>query len=192
MFTLFVLGSFWFWALLVITFGLLTGYVNRNNEDDGYISTVIFVLALAAFFGLGNHDLFFSLLDYIKNSPLTFFGYVAGYLAIGSIWSFIKWYYYLVDYKNKYIEQKNSNASYKPTLRVPVAKEHKGDIIMWMSYWVVSVFWTLIHRWVTKIWTTLFLKFEGLYNKLSKNVFKDLVEEDEKEKAEADIKKASK
>lgn len=192
MYTFFVFGSFLFWVLVVLTFCLLTRFVNRNKEDDGYISTTIFVLALGVFFGLGNHDLFFSLIDFIKNSPLTFFGYIAGYLAIGSIWSFIKWYYYLVDYRQKYLEQKNSTASYKPTLRVPLAKEHKGDIIMWMSYWVVSVFWTLIHRWVTKIWSTLYFKFEGLYNKLSNSVFKDLVDEEEKEKAESDSKKTTK
>jgi hypothetical protein len=90
----------------------------------------------------------------------------------------------LVDCKNKYIEDKLKYPTTSSELRVPKAKDHKGDIIMWMSYWVVSVFWTLIHRWVTKIWTTLFLKFEGLYNKLSNNIFKDLVDEEAKEEAE--------
>lgn len=174
MLELFVLGSFWFWVLLVVTFGLLTGYVNRNKDDDGKIATFFFVASLALFFFLGNKDLFFSLLDYIKNKPLGFIGYVAGYLSIGAVWSIVKWYYFLIDYKNKYLSEKSNYPN--RTLTIPTASEYKSDIIMWMTYWTVSLFWTLIHQWVGKIWTKIYQNLEGVYNKISKNIFKDIID----------------
>ncbi len=175
---LFLLGSFWFWALLTTTVILLTYFVNSNDENDGKFATTILILATGLFFFLGNRELFFTIMDFIKNEPLTFLGYVAAYLTIGAVWSIIKWYYFLLDYKKQYLVDKVRYSTVK--LTIPVAKKYKADIIMWMSYWTVSLLWTLTHQWVTKIWSTIYSKLESTFNKISSHVFKDMEDDIEK------------
>ena len=178
MLELFAFGSFWFWVLASVIFFTITGFVNRNEEIDGRIATTFLVIGLGLFFFLGNVDLFFSLMDFIKDEPLKFILYVGSYLIVGAIWSVVKWYYFLLDYKKDYLERK-SRSTYPVSFDIPTAKNYKGDIIMWMSYWVVSIFWTFVHQWVHKIWNNIFSKLEGVYNKISNHIFKDIVIEEE-------------
>ena len=169
--TLLVIGSFWFWASLIIAFVLLSIYVNQE-DSIGFGASAVVIIWLTVFF-VFNQDIFNKLLSFIIESPLTFISYILLYLSLGLCWSFYKWYAYLVDYK-KTVVKKLADARNPYTYEIPKASKHKDDIILWMCYWVISAYWTLISKWVVKVWYTLYNKFENLYDKMSVNMFKDI------------------
>jgi hypothetical protein len=185
--TFFLIGTFWFWSLVIITFVLLSIFVNKE-KSSGTLATTIFLLSLGAFFYMGNQELFFEFIDFVKNSPFAFLGYVVGYVFIGAIWSVVKWYFFLVEVKNYYLERKQRHSD--ASLVIPLAKNYKSTIIMWMSYWIVSIYWTFLKEFVTGIWNKVYIHLGGLYDKMSNRIFKDVVElkakEDEAKKAKED------
>ena len=168
----FTIGTIGFWALFIITFIILTVYVNKD-EGNGWLSTLSIVL-FGAFVGFTNQDLVLSLLHFITDNPLKFILYIILYVFAGAIWSVMKWYFFLVEKKNEFIQSKIDYPSTTHKLNIPLAKDHKGTIILWMSYWIPSLFWTFINQWVSKVWTKMFNNLESVFNKISKSVFKDI------------------
>ena len=92
----------------------------------------------------------------------------------------IKWFTILIDKKNEILENriKYPNIHGNNKIEIPLAKNYKSDIILWMSYWHVSILWTLIHKWIGKIWSNIYNRLGFLYNQISKYVFKDFPESD--------------
>ncbi len=174
MFELFVFGTLWFWLLLIASFAILTYQVNIGS---GFKSFLVFALTLFLFIFMGNLEFFDSFIYYIKNNSGKALLIFLGYFLAGAIWSIVKWYYFLLNSKE---EQKKRKIDY-PSLakdfkfKIPKPSEHKSDIILWMSYWPFSAFWTLIDNPFKKIFNGIFKRLEGVYNKIAAYVFKDLI-----------------
>lgn len=169
---IFQLYTFWFWILLTTTILPITYFINRNEENDGSRATFLLVLSTILFFALGNIKLFFEILDFISLNPTTILLYVIPYLILGIIWSFIKWYLFLLSEKKRYLLEKDTYKNRE--LIIPQATNYKSDITMWIFYWIFSLLFTLFHDWVYYIWKRIRLRLDFFYNKISEKVFKDL------------------
>ncbi len=185
--TFFLLGTFWFWSLVIVTFVLLSIFVNKE-KSNGALATTIFLIALSLFFYCGNQELFFDFINFIKDNPFKFLGYITGYILIGAIWAVVKWYFFLIEIKDNYLERKQSHSD--AHLSIPLAKHFKSTIIMWMSYWIVSIYWTFLKEFVTGIWNNIYKRMGGLFDWMTNKIFKDVIElkakEDEAKKAKED------
>lgn len=144
------------------------------------------------------------------------------YFVIGSLWGLFKWYVYvhkrLGEYKAaraEYLQEKKTteltpelaakfqdrleernrwlSGDRKITAQPPLASEHKGDIIRWMSYWPFSMLGTLLNDFARKVWNSIYTFMAETYNRVAARVFRGVtadVQMAEQFKAEQEKKKA--
>ncbi|MBI2108785.1 MAG: hypothetical protein HYT93_01205 [Parcubacteria group bacterium] len=182
-FGLFVLGSFGFWTLVVIANIALFACTENERPFLG-IFVLLGTFLLLQF--LGDLHLF----TYLKNHPFAIFMYFGGYLVCGTVWSVLKWYFYLLNKKEEYEELKkqhfsdsdmdeknlenwkrtNTHSEMKRLIRSSIF-DYKEKIVTWMTFWPWSVLWTLIDDFVFKVFNKIFYYIRGLYESIKKRVF---------------------
>lgn len=59
----------------------------------------------------------------------------------------------------------------------PEARDHKGRVIGWMTYWPWSLFWTMINDPIRKLMRFLYNRISGLLNKISKHAYRDTADD---------------
>ena len=162
----FLFGTIGFWLLAAIAF-ILVMLSLENKRWGGTGATLTMVLFFVTLYYLGGQTLpsFFS---FIKDNPITCILYVLGYVSIGVIWSFVKWYYFLLNYKDT-IDKRNPD--WKKW--IPQASSYKGRIIAWMTYWPMSALWTIINDPIRRLFNRLHKKLDKVYQKISDRVFRD-------------------
>ncbi len=96
---IFLVGSFWFWALVGIETLFLFGAIRANRGWPAGWSLVIFVMALWV---LGDFNSF----KWIYENPIELLKYAGGYVALGVIWSLVKFKLICVDIRDAYVEIK--------------------------------------------------------------------------------------
>jgi hypothetical protein len=166
----FVIGSFWFWLLVVVAYVLITICLEYPRWG-GSGATLIFILSFAALWFWGGtfvSDLFSFIADNKLLSILMF----AGYFLVGIVWSFVKWYFYLLNCRDKISAQIESNRTYYSS--IPTAKDNKGRIISWMTYWPMSIVWTIFNDPIKRMCKYFYQIFESWYQGISNKVFADI------------------
>src|SRR5262249_7022559 len=97
----FVVGSLWFWLLLVGEMILLLVLV---EWDQGAIATVTFGLTILLLQFLGDVNIY----DYVIHHPWTVVLGAAGYFAIGTLWAIAKWWFYVREQRAWYDELRSA------------------------------------------------------------------------------------
>ncbi len=172
LFELFMVGTFWFWALLAVVTVLM--FICTEFEKGGWATiSVLGTLALLNFCG----DV--PVLSYIWNHPITILLGVLGYFALGTGWAVVKWWFYVKDQlwhynelkgefikENKLeikvnqaivgVEMQNKWADYlrwhDRSIDIhPQINKHKMAVYIWIAYFPFSLIWTLINDPVRKI-----------------------------------------
>jgi hypothetical protein len=150
--TLFILGSVFFWILTIITLVLMFNFI--AEEETGYSSLTIAIYA-ALFFSLGNSEMFYNIINFIKNYPLASTAYVLLYAILGVLWAVWKFYFYLktISYSSLHDLRKDSDRySYK--------------IVYWISYWPVSLIRDLAINPFSKISAFTYSICKGLFTRM--------------------------
>jgi hypothetical protein len=208
---LFVVGTFWFWALVVAWIIMLFIFIENENGIGATISMIIFGCCLQFF---GNVDF----LGYVMENPLTIAMIVGSYFLLGGIWGCVKWWVFCRDRWEEYMETKEEflrskglpagtkvvpdefklewtrklkqHGEYRGrTLAdTPRVRDNKGKILRWMSFWPVSLIWSLINDFVKRVFKTIYQKIAGFLQRIADNMFAgaqdDLVDEDQVAQAE--------
>ena len=166
---IFAFGTVWFWILTAAAIIAIVAFVENDEEQNGTGATITLGIFLAGLIFLGNSEFFRGILHFIVNNPGMIIGMFVGYLALGVVWSFVKWYLFLnkkVAYANEHeLTLKDSEISYK---------NNKSRIITWMSYWPFSAAWTAINNPVKKAFEFLSEKLSGGYQKMSDSMLKNV------------------
>ncbi len=159
MWTLLALGTFWFWTLLIISSIIIIACL-ENDSGTGATITMSFFIILFFFFGGG--DEIRGIFDFIKMYPQRTIGIVFLYFLAGTVYSFIKWYFYLLDAKERGVNKHSSTV---------MASENKGRIISWMSYWPLSLVWTFLDQPVKRLFTWIYNRTSKVYERIHAHVF---------------------
>ena len=209
---LFLVGTFWFWALVVAEIILLFIFIENENGIGATISMIVFGCCLQFF---GNVDFF----NYMIENPLSIAIVVASYFLLGAIWGCVKWWIFCRDRWEEYLEMKEDflrskglppgtkvipdehklewtrklkeHGSYRgrTLAQSPRVRDNKGKILRWMSFWPVSLIWSLINDFVKRIFKTIYQKIAGFLQRIADNMFaganEDLADEEEVARAEA-------
>lgn len=189
----FIFGTLWFWLLLAVVGIVITVYLEagENGKDtNGTGATLTLIGFGIVYYFMGSSEHIRNIFQYIMHHPLTIFGYLGAYYGVGVGWSIVKWYFYLKFKAAELSEEldeeldKYTRMDYLPSKFKISARDKKGTIIAWMTYWPFSVLWTMVHKFVRQAFQFLYIKFEGVYNSISKRVFADVTAKFEAKKAE--------
>jgi hypothetical protein len=200
MWELFVLGSFGFWALVVIASVILL-YCAEN--DRGGLATLTVIGSLCLLNWCGNIPVF----SYIWHNPLAIIPGIAGYFVLGTLWGIGKWYFYVreqlaryYEVKQKFIDNKKLSISVYDAIPEELKEEwvmairsfyddycghyavvevnpkiakHKMQMYVWIAYWPWSFVWTMINDPVRKIFRAIYNRIAGMLQAISDSLFKD-------------------
>jgi hypothetical protein len=169
---LFAFGTLWFWLLIILTFILITTFVEKE-EQSGTGATIILIISVFLIGIFGNFESFKNIFNYAVTNPWTVLGFFALYVVLGIVWSFFKWYFYLSTIKEEVKEKKeNCIKFYRQEIDISLSV-NKNRVIVWMSYWPFSIIWTLINDPIKKLYRYILHKISGLYQKISDRMFKE-------------------
>ena len=141
-------------------------------------------------------------LAFLKTNYVLILKYTAYYFGIGIVWSFVKWYFFLLKAKDEYQRRKKEFLSTllkkeahvanearegkihpayqkewvkeaKMYKLVPKASDNKARITTWMMYWSFSMIGTLLGDWLSQLWNAIYNLFGNMYDRISKAVFGD-------------------
>ena len=167
MFELLVFGTVWFWiSLVILTVAVIACIENENG--GGALFALIVVGLLYYFFGEAKT---WSVWGWMLQNPLSSLLLFVSYFAVGTIWCFVKWYYFLLDTRDVLEEGQLISAD-----DVPTAKDHKRDIVRWISYWPFSFIWWVVGDFITRIARAIFERIQRLLNKMSLSVFDSVID----------------
>jgi hypothetical protein len=184
-----ILGlSVFLWLLIVVD---LIGLVwCTENENPFIAAAIVGVSALVAHFAFG-----VSILALLVANPLMTLAFLGGYLVAGVMWAFPKWWFYVRNKRNAYLERVRSflkgvgyegwnDATTVPDehlarwfglygrqrLRiVPLARDHKSRILHWMAWWPFSMLWTLINDPIRHIYRWAWESLRGIFDSISRS-----------------------
>jgi len=176
---IFLLFSGWlFWLVLIIAFIIATVFVENDSSDSPVLGpTITFIIFLVICY-LSNRSLSEAYVISWSRNPGPLLVGILIYVGVGIAWSFVKWLFLLIDYKNDVSKQKYTypsnhyhESAYK-ILLIPKASDNKSAIIAWMVYWPCSVFWTCLNKPFVAIYNVL----ASSYDRLAKYILGDLTE----------------
>lgn len=168
--SIFVFGSVMFYILLFVASIIIIVATELEEQNSWLFWTIPITIGLL-YIG-GNSEAIKSSLNYVSENPGQIILYVFFYLVVGTIWSFVKWYLYLVEMRNHYREY-GSSSYYRENYSL---NQNKERILNWMLYWPLSALWILINQPIRKMFKWIIKTFGSQYQKISDNVFKDLNE----------------
>jgi fatty acid desaturase len=172
--TLFALGTFWFWLLIVVS---MTSIIALIENEQNVIADIIFVVTMLALYKLGCGTALATIGMWVAAHWFYSILIFLGYLLAGTAYSFIKWFIFLEDGRARIIREKSYfyESDWLPS-------ENKSRITHWMIYWPLSGIWTMISNPVAKAFNRIFYRLESVYLKMSNKIMADLIEKKNNEK----------
>jgi len=174
-----IFGTVWFWILTIISIGFIIYFLESSIDDyadtgGGFQATVVLVLFILAYYFLGSREHVVDILTYVKHHTGIIGLLFASYLVLGVIWSFFKWYFFLLNKRDKYRE-KIADGYKQVNINdyIPSAKNNKSRIMSWMMYWPMSGLWTLINDPVRRAFQFLYNRVESYFDRMSKSLFSE-------------------
>lgn len=196
MFELFVIGTFWFWALIVAEIILLFMFVEWENGFGATISLFIFA-AMLQWFGDTN------IIGFVFDNPLKLVAVVAAYFLLGGVWGTVKWWIFARDcleeyeeLRDNFLRNKNLPAGttvpqafrrewkqnldrnrdrsyngYRTLAEAPRARDNKSRIMRWMSFWPVSMLWSFLDDFVKRVFRTIYQRIHNFLQRIADNMW---------------------
>jgi hypothetical protein len=197
-----IFGTFWFWFMVVIGWIAITAILEVHTELDrhpdeggGSWATAVVILGVAAYFFLGSDVHVKTTFNFLMDNPLITVGGVLAYFLTGILWAFAKWHFFLNRIREEFDEDCKNGREYKiKDFEIPKAGDYKNRITTWISYWPISMSWTVLDDPLKKIAHNIYLKCGKIFDSMSVNKFKDVEQRKQevlakKEKEEAERKR---
>jgi hypothetical protein len=172
-------GTLWFWIAFVVASGLIIFFLESAleelNEDDGggWKSTLTIIGFVGLYWWLGDSADLLSILQYIKTNTVGFLTWIGVYILIGLVWSVVKWYFFLLNARDKAVERQKDGRILE-NYELPTAAKNKARIITWMSYFPFSMLWTVINEPFKRLYNFLYGRFVSVFERLEKYVLGEL------------------
>lgn len=169
--------------IYIIAFTIITIWLIIATEIEWFgwsTLTIIASIVAAKYFNI--FDIFFQIKEHAFENCV----YTIAYIAIGVIWSFAKWFFFLMnsrDKTRKWLEQELERKSHTmyintnpPVIKIPQASDNKGRITAWTIYWPFSFVGTILNDPFRKLFSFIFNQFKNLYQKIANSIYEKDVE----------------
>lgn len=178
-------------VLVILELLLLLGLVASERPYSALLSIAVVAAILDLCFGTGVYAT-------LWHHPWTAVAGVLGYIAIGVLWSFPKWWFFVHQVRDRYIDELNGYklsrglapdkilnpdemAAFKKATHYrwdnqipPQVSKNKNTVLVWMMYWPFSLLWTLFDEPIQRAFRWIFERIKGVYQRISESVFSDL------------------
>lgn len=187
--TFLAIGGIGFWSLVALETILLLCWIEW--EYSGLATLSVLITAIIMQFGCH-----VDIIGYVQTSPIVVLYFALGYFATGTVWSVIKWWFFVRGERRKYDEYKEtwlknqgiegnsipdnlkgsflssipSYGSDKIEIR-PQVGWHKARIFLWIAYWPWSCLWTVINDPVRRICREIYSSIKATLQKISDHVW---------------------
>jgi hypothetical protein len=153
--------------------------------------TVVVVVALVAVYHLAVFAFIaatwyafthLGIITYIVTHPWQSAAYAAGYFVVGAAWSVAKWWFaetsrvrhvrslYVERYSDQTLKGFQTWAEFiKPLKSRP--SQHKADITAWITFWPVSLVWTMVDDPVRRLCRRIYDELQGVYQRITDRVW---------------------
>lgn len=179
-----------FWILCAVEFIWIFWCVEEEHPGRAFMS-IILLGALLCFFG----D--FNVFSWIKDNPDIIASYGMYYVAAGFLWGIVKYFFFLSKIRREYkalktkymktynltemraehLNNMHNDYSYKYDMPNTDFINNKARIITWMSYWPISLVWTLLRDFATRIfeciWDWTQAMFKTMHDKILGEILND-------------------
>lgn len=183
-------GGVIFWVLTAIAAIALVSEISANKVGAAFFTLLAYTAVMMLF---SNTPVW----TWIKDHPSYLLYGFGLYIVCGAIWSVIKWYFYLLNIRDRYEDLRsawlkrqgftdvptdaNDRAKFKADVvdRVPgtygvfppQASHHKGAITTWMMFWPFSLAGTVFGDFLNRIFKTVYSWLAGMMQRISNGVF---------------------
>lgn len=146
----------------------MTFEADRENRSIAFWASVFFILLVLM---IGNH--IGLTWDHLGDNLMLTFICFFGYVAVGMVWSFVRWYFYLRRVLEDFREAQEKGNRLNQTLHDirPSAAKHKAMITEWILYWPVSFVWTMLNDPLVRCVNFMFGRLRNLYQSMSDKMF---------------------
>jgi len=193
MFEIFAVGTIWFW-ILICTIVVVELLCAANNAFYGGIG---FIVGFGVVFAFGGA--LTELGSFIYAHPFITIGYAAAYLAIGFLWTFVKWWRYVAKRQEPYNKARAEFVKYHDLdpdepidkalldsfrisfgrgklfeLQSLTVEENMVLVCDWILFWPFSMVVTLLDDPMRKLIVLGIVLFKSVYKKIGNSVQKKM------------------
>jgi hypothetical protein len=165
MFTGFFALSVW-WMLAIVAIFLVDVVLCEKDEFGWGTGLLMAGTALVAWLGAEVNAFLWvweNLAAVVKFSMVYFF--------IGAIWSFVKWYFYLIKVRDHHVKYEVDKSPERP--KSSFAKNNKARLMGWVAHWPFSAIGFFLGDMLRKVVEGIFNVLKGAYERVGDYVFKD-------------------
>jgi len=209
MFTTAMLGTLWFWIVVVETIILFASVILGEDEGKHYFTSISLVISLLLLQYVAGIDV----LSWLVNHGSSLLIYLCSHFTMGTLWSVFKWYWFVQNSLEEYRQRKtrflmefNPDSArtgimppelktkwekeitakyYGNTIKLeypPNIKDHKNKVATWIFYWPISMTCSLLGDFTSWLANKIVSFIKRVYNFISDLVFSELKKDLEKEK----------
>jgi len=187
-------------AFFFMTVGVIA-FLLAAIERESLIGCSINIFLLLCFLQWFYHV---NIIGWSLDHPIKLFLYILGYLIVGVLWSFVKWWFKITknvdNYKKErarirflFLEKRLPKEIITVNTPMPEAllqdwekhkscynyvpekaSDNKNLIATWITYWPLSLLWSLIHDFVKQFIKKIITTFQGIYDNITRKAEKDL------------------
>lgn len=165
--------------LYIIAFVIISIFLTIATEIEWFGWTTLTVLASVTAI---QYFHVFDIWLYIKDHVFQTATYIIAYIAIGIVWSFAKWFFFLMNERDKTREwlkeeiKRSDNRFGPPVINIPKFSDNKGKIVAWAGYWPYSAIGTILNDPFRKLFNFILNQFKNLYQQMADSIYKGDVE----------------
>lgn len=180
MFPLLFASVLWSVLIYVVLFLVMVFAV---EAESGVWAVMLLIASTFIISWLGQTNPF----AYIKAHPIGILECLLIYLAVGALWSIVKWALHV---HTKVAEYKDAKADYMRRNNLteltpedankllayakatpPNARDNKSRIIRWMTYWPFSIIGSIFNDVIKKIYRHIYELLQSTYQRISDKIF---------------------
>ena len=183
-----IVGGVLFWIIALLAAIAIVAAIEYDSGQNATIVAVAFVAIMVLF---SNVEAPFT---WLMNNWLLLAVMVVAYIGVGGGWSVVKWYFHCLALRDNYREEKSEfltsnnisgdtipeelKESWKRRIgygyKTPQVRENKATILMWMTYWPFSAFWTLLNDPIKRAFKWVYNRLGGMLQGISDKMFSEI------------------
>jgi hypothetical protein len=153
------------WIVLAILACILIGVTEEGNLGWAAVITVA-MLGILGYTGVVAGS---AVWIYIKTNPWVIALLASGYFLGGTAWAIAKWWFWVKKERRRQDSKVKTSTYYK--YEVPQVSHHKSQITAWMTFWPISMAWTMINDPITKAFKEIYYRISSTLQSIADKAF---------------------